>query len=92
MNPKLLIDADFFFYRAASACEMEQEYNPDLTVIVGDFRRGKQIVEQELNKLRTRFDTDDIVLFFTDKELPQRTLTPTTKATAQSASPAVISN
>ena len=67
MNPTLLIDADFFFYRAASASEMEQEYNPDLTVIVGDFRRGKRIVEQELDKLRTRFDTDDIVLFFTDK-------------------------
>ena len=67
MNPTLLIDADFFFYRAASASEMEQEYNPDLTVIVGDFRRGKRIVEQELDKLRTRFDTEDIVLFFTDK-------------------------
>ena len=67
MNPTLLIDADFFFYRAASASEMEQEYNPDLTVIVGDFRRGKRIVEQELDKLRSRFDTEDIVLFFTDK-------------------------
>ena len=66
MKTKLLIDADFFFYRAASASEMEQEYSPDLTVIVGDFRRGKQVVEQELTKLRTRFDSDDIILFFTD--------------------------
>ena len=65
--PTLLIDADYFFYRAAQAAEMEQEYSPDLTVIVGDFRRGKQIVEQELNKFRTKFDTDDLVLFFTDK-------------------------
>ena len=64
--PKLLIDADFFFYRAASASEQEHEYNPDLTVIVGDFRRGKRIVEQELDKLRSRFDTKDIELFFTD--------------------------
>ena len=68
MNTKLLIDADFFFYRAASASEMEQEYSPDLTVIVGDFRRGKQIVEQELTKLRSRFDSDDIILFFTDSK------------------------
>ena len=68
MNPRLLIDADFFFYRAASASEMEQEYSPDLTVIVGDFRRGKQIVEQELDKLRSRFDTEDLVLYFTDTE------------------------
>ena len=42
MHPTLLIDADFFFYRAAQASEMEQEYSPDLTVIVGDFRRGKK--------------------------------------------------
>ena len=67
MNPTLLIDADFFFYRAAQASEMEQEYSPDLTVIVGDFRRGKQIVEQELSKFRTKFDTDDLILYFTDK-------------------------
>jgi 5'-3' exonuclease len=68
MNPTLLIDADFFFYRAAQASEQEQEYSPDLTVIVGDFHRGKQIVEQELNKFRTKFDTDDLILFFTDKK------------------------
>ena len=63
-----MIDADFFFYRAASASEMEQEYSADLTVIVGDFRRGKQIVEQELDKLRSRFDTKDIILYFTDSK------------------------
>ena len=42
----LLVDADFFFYRAASAAEYEMEYSPDLTVIAGSFTRGKQIVEQ----------------------------------------------
>ena len=41
---KLLVDADFFFYRAASSSEEEHEYNADLTVIVGDFKRGKSIV------------------------------------------------
>ena len=46
---------------------MEQEYNPDLTVIVGDFKRGKQIIKQDLYKLCTKFDTEDIKLFFTDK-------------------------
>ena len=59
--------ADYFFYRAAQAAEMEQEYSPDLTVIVGDFRRGKQIVKQDLYKLQTRFDTEDLILYFTDK-------------------------
>ena len=62
------MDADFFFYRAASAAEQEQEYNEDLTVIVGDFRQGKRIVEQELTKLRQRFETDKIILYFTDRK------------------------
>ena len=62
------MDADFFFYRAASAAEQEQEYNEELTVIVGDFRQGKRIVEQELTKLRQRFDTDKIILYFTDRK------------------------
>ena len=63
---KLLIDADYFWYRAASSAEEEHEYNADLTVIVGDFKRGKSIVEHELTKLRQRFNSDDILLFFTD--------------------------
>jgi len=67
MKPtKLLIDADYFLYRAASAAEMEIDYSPELTVIVGDFTEGKKIVKQEWRNLRERFDTDDLVLCFTD--------------------------
>ena len=42
------------------------EYNPDLTVIVGDFMEGRRIVKQEWRNLRQRFDTDDLLLCFTD--------------------------
>ena len=80
MKPlKLLVDADFFFYRAASAAEEEHDYSPDLTVIVGDFPRGKRIVEQELDKLRSRFDTDDLLLFFTDTVNFRKTIDPSYK-------------
>lgn len=61
----LLIDADYFFYRAASAVEEEHEYNPELTVIVGNFTEGKKIITSEMNKLKERFDTDDLILTFT---------------------------
>lgn len=79
MTTKLLIDADFFFYRAASASEMEQEYNPELTVIVGDFRKGKQIVKQELSNLKSRFDTNDVLLFFTDSKNFRKDIDPNYK-------------
>jgi DNA polymerase-1 len=77
--PKLLIDADYFWYRAASSAEEEHEYNADLTVIVGDFKRGKQIVEHELTKLRQRFNSDDILLFFTDRTNFRKTIDPSYK-------------
>lgn len=79
MNPKLLVDADFFFYRSACAAEEEHEYNPDLTVIVGDFVKGKKVVEQELTKLRQRFDTEDLVLFFTDRKNFRKDIDPSYK-------------
>ena len=73
---KLLIDADFFFYRAASSAEREHEYNEELTVIVGDFNEGKRIVTQEINKLKARFDSEDVVLFFTDRKNFRKTVDP----------------
>ena len=68
LKTKLLVDMDYFLYRAASAAEEEHEYNEELTVIVGDFKRGKKIVNQELDKLKTRFDTDDLLLCWTDRK------------------------
>ena len=80
MKPlKLLIDADFFFYRAASAAEEEHEYNEELTVIVGNFRKGQKIVRQELKKLTDRFDTNDILLTFTDRVNFRKEIEPTYK-------------
>ena len=88
MHPKLLVDADFFFYRAASAAETEMDYSEDLTVVVGDFRQGKRIVEQELTKLRTRFDTDDIELFFTDSKNFRKEIDPSYKGNRRKRKPA----
>ena len=74
--PKLLVDADYFLYRAAAAAELELEYNPDLTVIVGDFMEGRRIVKQEWRNLRQRFDTDDLLLCFTDTTNFRKTIDP----------------
>ena len=68
MKPlKILCDADFFFYRAAAAAEMEIDYSQDLTVVVGNFSEGKKIVQNEIKQLFERFDTTDILLTFTDQ-------------------------
>lgn len=64
-SPLLLIDADYFFYRAATTAEIEMEYSEDVTVIAGDFNRGRDVVKRELKNLRTMFDSDNILLTFT---------------------------
>ena len=66
MQPTLFVDADPIVYRAASACEEELDFTPEITVVTGNFRRGKSIVNQEIQKLCDRFDTTELVLFFTD--------------------------
>ncbi len=76
---KLLVDADYFFYRSACSAEEEHEYSQDLTVIVGSFSKGKSVVEHELTKLRQRFKSDDILLFFTDQKNFRKTIDPSYK-------------
>ena len=85
---KVLVDADYFFYRAATAAEMEIEYTTDLTVIVGDFNEGKKIIKAELSKLRKRFETDDLVLTFTDTTNFRKSIAPTYKGNRIKRKPA----
>lgn len=88
MHPKLLIDCDFFLYRAASAAEEELDFNSDLTVIVGDFEQGKRIVKQEIQNLTTRFDTKDVLLAFTDQSNFRKEIDPTYKGNRTKRKPA----
>ena len=88
MHPKLLIDADYFFYRAAAAAEEELEFNSDLTLIVGSFRKGKSIVTQEIEDLKTRFDSDDVLLTFTDRVNFRKEIEPTYKGNRVKRKPA----
>ena len=76
---KLIIDADFFFYRAATTAEEEHEYNEELTVIVGNLHKGQGIIRRELNNLKTKFDTDDILLCWTSRKNFRKTVDPNYK-------------
>ena len=88
MNPLLLIDADYFFYRAASASEDEHEYSEDVTVIVGDHRKAKSIVNQEIANLKQKFNSEDVLLFFTDRKNFRKDIDPTYKGNRTKRKPA----
>jgi len=64
----ILLDADYFFYRAACASEYEMTWDADLTVIAGSLTNGQKIIRSDIKKLKERFDTDQLVMTFTDLE------------------------
>lgn len=88
MQPLLLIDADPIAYRAASAAEEELEFEPELTVVIGNFARGRQIVQQDINNLCTRFDTNQFILYFTDELNFRKSVDPTYKGNRIKRKPA----
>ena len=64
-QPTLLVDGDPIVYKAAACAEEELDFDPELTVITGDFKTGRRVVTQAINDLLTRFDTSELVLYFT---------------------------
>lgn len=78
-QPTLLIDADYFFYRAASAVEEEHDYDSELSIIIGNFKEGKRIIRCELANLRERFSTNDLILTFTDRTNFRKDIDPSYK-------------
>ena len=85
---KLLIDADFFLYRAVQSSELELEFNPECTVITGDFRHAQGMFKRNLKDLTTRFDTQDILLCFTDRVNFRKTVDPSYKGNRIKRKPA----
>ena len=75
-SPTLLIDADYFLYRACQAAEYELEFDFETTFVVGDFNKGKSIVKQEIRNFCQRFETDKVVLTFTDTVNFRKTVDP----------------
>ena len=85
---KLLIDADYFLYRAASNAEEELEFDSDLTFIVGSFSKGQRRFKSELRELYDLFNTNDVLLTFTDKVNFRKTVDPSYKGNRIKRKPA----
>ena len=88
MDLKLFIDCDYFLYRAAAAAEKELEYNPELTVIVSNFSDAKKIFSKEINDLQTRFDSEDVLMAYTDRKNFRKEIDPTYKGNRTKRKPA----
>jgi DNA polymerase-1 len=84
----LMLDADYFWFRAASAVQQELEFNQDLTVIVGSFSEGQRVIQEELGALCDRFETTKVLLTFTDTTNFRKQIDESYKGTRTKTKPA----
>ncbi len=87
-QPLLLIDADFFLYRAVQSSELEMEFDADCTVIVGDFNKAKGMFLRNIQELQQRFESDKVLLTFTDKQNFRKDVDPNYKGNRTKRKPA----
>lgn len=72
----LRIDADFFAYRACSVNEVELDWGEDLITIYSNFKEVKAAFIREIDRLKQRFDTDQVILYFSDYQNFRKDLDP----------------
>lgn len=72
----LRIDADFFAYRACSVNEVELDWGEHLITIYSNFKEVKAAFNREIKTLKDRFDTDRVVLYFSDHRNFRKELDP----------------
>jgi DNA polymerase-1 len=65
-STELRLDADFFAYRSCQANETELDWGEDLITVASNFKEVIKSFNNEITSLKRRFDTDNVVLYFSD--------------------------
>ena len=70
------IDADFYAYRQCQANETELDWGDDVITIASNFKEVIRAFSQEIDRLKRRFETDRVLLFFSDSKNFRKTIDP----------------
>lgn len=73
---ELRIDADFYAYRNCQVNEQELDWGEDLITIASNFKEVIRSFTQDIDNLKKRFDTDNVLLFFSDTKNFRKTIDP----------------
>jgi DNA polymerase-1 len=74
IEPELRIDADFYAYRTCQVNEIELDWGDDLITIASNFKEVIKAFTQEIDRLQRRFETDRVLLFFSDSKNFRKTI------------------
>jgi len=63
---KLLIDADYFVYKACAGAEYDIDYGDDVIFVGSSFKEAYNNVIRDLEKIQANFFDSSLILFFSD--------------------------
>jgi 5'-3' exonuclease len=72
----LLIDADYFLYKNAAACETEIDWGDDVIVVSSRFSSLQRNLKREIDRISERFDYDNLILFFSGPDNFRKVIDP----------------
>ena len=76
IEPELRIDADYYAYRRCQVNEVELDWGADVITIHSNFKEVVRGFQEDINQLKKRFDTDRVLLFFSDSKNFRKTIDP----------------
>ena len=62
----ILVDGDMTLYKAASATEVACDWGDDVWVLSANLQEAKDLIENTLNDLKDRFDSDKLTICLSD--------------------------
>ena len=87
-SPQLRIDADFYAYRSCQMAEEELDFGEDVIIITSNFPLVIRMFERQIADLKARFDSDDVILYFTGSNNFRKDVDPEYKGNRTKRKPA----
>lgn len=84
---ELRIDADFYAYKACAANEVDLDWGADLVTIHSHFPTVTNTFTSFITSLKDRFDTDQVVLYFSGSDNFRKTIDPEYKGSRSKRKP-----
>lgn len=86
--PQLRIDADFYAYRSCQMAEEDLDFGDDVIIVASNFPLVTRMFERQLQDLKERYETDEIVLYFTGTQNFRKQVDPEYKGNRVKRKPA----
>lgn len=86
--PQLRIDADFYAYRSCQMGEEDLDFGDEVIIVASNFPLVTRMFERQIQDLKDRYESNDVVLYFTGTSNFRKTVDPEYKGNRVKRKPA----